>query len=444
MKKILLITGLFLGDKLYSQNIKNYIFPDGIQKATFNYTKADGSKDDAFKMVYEYLLGDQGATVFVSNYYDDNVVSRKKEEFYITDTAIYLVNTNTKNILSYDRENYMGYSNCFLKLPQKGKAISWIYKETKETSYKCDAISVKLTVEGLEYSAIKVDKTPFESGKYLESYKSSVYYVEGKGLYKEIPLNGKKPLYILSSTEKNSSKLVELTKATEDKDDFQFAHVEVAAQFPGGDKKYRPFLDKNLIMTKAAEDNSINGIVTVSFLVKEDGSIENIKVEEGLGYGCDEAAVSLVKSFPKWVPAQDKGRNVASIVRLPISFRNAMKDDNELSPDSLLVANDLIDLNASLGIFKVVSSIGEPTFFIWGQKTIYLVKNRKIEKQWQIIKILSAETDIDYRAKTNDGEIYIYPKYHSISITNLKGEKNEFRWKEILQKDLEIDPKYIK
>ena len=53
MKRILLITGLFLSAKLHSQNIKDYIFPEGIQKATFNYTNADGSKDEAFKIAMQ-------------------------------------------------------------------------------------------------------------------------------------------------------------------------------------------------------------------------------------------------------------------------------------------------------------------------------------------------------------------------------------------------------
>lgn len=575
MKRFLLGMGLFLTTVTYSQNLKDYIFPEGIRKTTFTHTNSDGSMDENSKMVYEYLIASEGATVFVSNFFQSNVVSRTKEEYYITDTAIYLINTNTKNILSYNRENFMGYNNCFLKLPPKGKTIWWAYKQTDETSYKCSATMTKVTISNLQYDAIRVDETPFENGKYLDKYKTSLYYVKGKGLYKEELTASKKPMYVLYSTEfdvsnstiheptpdptsktdtikidlqsegitaykahsysdgtdkgetvklqnptyfifqgknvyliKNSTPLkhwtiietnadpdgeeivtkegetlfifgfvsifnkeggeiaydgdfcsideVELnSKYVDNGNDFQFGKVEIEAEFPGGNKKYIPFLYKNLVLPKAAEDNSVNGTVMVRFVVKEDGSIENIEVEKSLGYGCDEEAIRIVKLFPKWIPAMNNGKNVASIRRLPISFQNAVTDNTKPPSKLNQKTQGVIDLNEEgLSIYRVVSSfdstskqatdIKEPTFFIWGAKKVYLIKNRRIEKEWQIIKEMTTEADIDYKAKTNDGTIYIYPKYRFISITDLKGDKIEYRWEYVNASELEIDTKYLK
>lgn len=201
MKRILLALSLLLCLSTYSQNLKDYVFPDGILKTTFNYTKSDGTRDENARMVYEYLVGEEGATVFVSNFQDNNVLSRRKEEYYITDTAIYLVNINTQDILAYKQENSFGFKNCFLKLPAKGQTANWSYKELNSTSYKCSAIMTTVTISNVQYSAIRIDKIPFENGRYLDNYKTSVYYVKGKGLYKETPINGKKPIYILSSTD---------------------------------------------------------------------------------------------------------------------------------------------------------------------------------------------------------------------------------------------------
>lgn len=208
MKRILLASGLLFSSFSYSQNLKEYVFPEGIMKTTFNYTKSDGTRDERSRMIYEYLVGEEGATVFVSNFQDNNVLSRRKEEYYVTDTAIYLVNINTQNILAYKQENFFGYKNCFLKLPNKGKIVNWSYKETNSTSYKCSATITSLTIANVQYSAIKVDKTPFENGRYLDNYKTSVYYVKGKGLYKEVPVTGKKAIYVLSSTDFDVSKKV--------------------------------------------------------------------------------------------------------------------------------------------------------------------------------------------------------------------------------------------
>lgn len=208
MKKILLALSLLFSLSTYSQNLKDYVFPDGIMKTTFNYTKSDGTRDESSRMVYEYLVGEEGATVFVSNFQDNNVLSRRKEEYYITDTAIYLVNINTQNILAYKQENSFGYKNCFLKLPAKGQTVNWSYKELNSTSYKCSATMTTFTISNVQFPAIKVDKTPFENGRYLDNYKTSVYYVKGKGLYKEMPVAGKKAIYVLSSTDFDVSKKV--------------------------------------------------------------------------------------------------------------------------------------------------------------------------------------------------------------------------------------------
>ncbi|MGC4035231.1 MAG: hypothetical protein QM764_04655 [Chitinophagaceae bacterium] len=209
MKTLALLTVLvFLNKNVKSQNIREFIFPDGIKKSSLNFTNSDGSKDESSIMALEYLITPNAATVFESNYLANHVASRKKEEFLITDTAIYLVNINTRNILSYNQENFMGYNNCFLKLPAKGKSIVWSFRETKNTSYKCTAALTMINVSNIQYPAIKVDKIPFENGQYLERFKSSVYYVKGKGLYKEEPTTGKKAIYILSSVDFEDSKNV--------------------------------------------------------------------------------------------------------------------------------------------------------------------------------------------------------------------------------------------
>jgi hypothetical protein len=40
----------------------------------------------------------------------------------------------------------------------------------------------------------------------------------------------------------------------------------------------------------------------VSFHVEKEGTISNVAVVQGLGYGCDEEAVRIVSKFPTWKP----------------------------------------------------------------------------------------------------------------------------------------------
>jgi protein TonB len=89
-------------------------------------------------------------------------------------------------------------------------------------------------------------------------------------------------------------------------------------QFPGGYTAFNRFVAKNLKSPKANID--IQGKVFVKFIVEKDGTLTGIKVVRGLGYGCDEEAVRLMKASPKWNPGLQNGFPVRVYFTLPISF----------------------------------------------------------------------------------------------------------------------------
>lgn len=63
------------------------------------------------------------------------------------------------------------------------------------------------------------------------------------------------------------------------------------------------------------------GTVYVQFVVEKDGSISDVKVLRGIGGGCDEEAVRVVKSMPKWKPGKQRGQPVRVYYTLPIDFK---------------------------------------------------------------------------------------------------------------------------
>ena len=69
------------------------------------------------------------------------------------------------------------------------------------------------------------------------------------------------------------------------------------------DIKMMQFIFSNLVHPEAAKSANIKGTVSVSFLVKGSGEIDDIVIDEGLGHGCDEEVIRLVKLMPKWLPA---------------------------------------------------------------------------------------------------------------------------------------------
>ncbi len=96
---------------------------------------------------------------------------------------------------------------------------------------------------------------------------------------------------------------------------------ERRASFDGGITQLADFLATHLIYPELGRENGVEGIVLVEFTIAADGSTQHAKVIEGLGLGFDEEALRLVDSMPKWNPAQQGVRIVASKVRMPIAFR---------------------------------------------------------------------------------------------------------------------------
>jgi protein TonB len=99
-----------------------------------------------------------------------------------------------------------------------------------------------------------------------------------------------------------------------------FTAVEQQAEFPGGPRAFGQFLQRNLRYPSAAQRGNVAGKVFVEFVVNRDGSIEDIKVVKGIGFGCDEEALRVLKLVPKWSPGKQSGRPVRSRFTLPITF----------------------------------------------------------------------------------------------------------------------------
>ncbi len=99
-----------------------------------------------------------------------------------------------------------------------------------------------------------------------------------------------------------------------------FQVVEDQPEFPGGMSQLYVYLQKNVKYPPIAKESGIQGRVFVNFVVEKDGSISNVKVLRGIGGGCDEEAIRVVKSMPKWKPGKQRGKPVRVSFNLPIKF----------------------------------------------------------------------------------------------------------------------------
>ncbi len=99
-----------------------------------------------------------------------------------------------------------------------------------------------------------------------------------------------------------------------------FTIVEEMPSFPGGEAELFKYLNSNIKYPAMARDAGIQGIVYVTFVVKEDGKISDVRVLRGVGGGCDEEAVRVVEKMPSWKPGKQRGKSVRVQFNLPIRF----------------------------------------------------------------------------------------------------------------------------
>ena len=97
--------------------------------------------------------------------------------------------------------------------------------------------------------------------------------------------------------------------------------VEEMPQYTGGEAAMMEYVAKNIVYPQEARDKEISGRVFVSFIVEKDGSVNEVNVKKGIGGGCDEEAVRVVKAMPKWKPGKMKGEAVRVRYQMPINFK---------------------------------------------------------------------------------------------------------------------------
>ena len=108
--------------------------------------------------------------------------------------------------------------------------------------------------------------------------------------------------------------------ASKDQTTYDASLVDIIPQFPGGQTQLARFLQMNLKYPLTAKEKKIHRNVYVSFFVENDGTLRNIDVRQGLGSGCDEEALRLVRSFPSWTPGMLNGNPVTTYYVLPVPF----------------------------------------------------------------------------------------------------------------------------
>ncbi len=102
--------------------------------------------------------------------------------------------------------------------------------------------------------------------------------------------------------------------------DVTFVIVENMPEFDGGESALYDYLRENLKYPKMAVEAGIQGTVYVKFIVEKDGSINHVQLLRGIGGGCDEEAMRVVRNMPRWNAGKQRGVPVRVELNLPVKF----------------------------------------------------------------------------------------------------------------------------
>ncbi|MDW3194062.1 MAG: energy transducer TonB [Cytophagales bacterium] len=96
--------------------------------------------------------------------------------------------------------------------------------------------------------------------------------------------------------------------------------VEEMPSPEGGMQAFYSFLSKKMKYPKQARRMGMEGKVFVQFVVNEEGKMTDLEVVRGIGVGCDEEALRVMKLAPDWNPGKQRGRPVKVRMVVPIYF----------------------------------------------------------------------------------------------------------------------------
>ncbi|MES2445971.1 MAG: energy transducer TonB [Bacteroidota bacterium] len=96
--------------------------------------------------------------------------------------------------------------------------------------------------------------------------------------------------------------------------------VEEFPEFPGGLAAWSKFIQRNLRYPYMAQETGVQGKVFVSFVIEKDGSVSDVSLVRGIGAGCDEEAIRVIKKSPKWKPGKQNKQTVRVRYNIPINY----------------------------------------------------------------------------------------------------------------------------
>lgn len=111
-------------------------------------------------------------------------------------------------------------------------------------------------------------------------------------------------------------------------------------QYPGGYSALMKYLSNNGRYPVIAQENEVVGRVVCSFVIKKDGSIDEISVLQSVDPSLDKEVIRLIEQMPKWEPAAQQAADVKALIPVVFRLQYDNEKDNALSKAKLAAKSD--------------------------------------------------------------------------------------------------------
>ncbi len=91
-------------------------------------------------------------------------------------------------------------------------------------------------------------------------------------------------------------------------------------EYPGGKIAFKNYLKSNLVYPKEAVKGRIEGVVHLIAEIDDNGYVNAVTVEKGIGAGCDGEAVRLIKNL-RFGGVKNRGIRVKTRKKFKIEFK---------------------------------------------------------------------------------------------------------------------------
>lgn len=91
-------------------------------------------------------------------------------------------------------------------------------------------------------------------------------------------------------------------------------------EYPGGKAAYKKYISENLQYPEEAFKKKVEGVVHLIAEINDNGEVIEVWIEKGLGHGCDEEAIRLIKNI-HFGAVKNRGVRLKTKKRFRIEFK---------------------------------------------------------------------------------------------------------------------------